>query len=74
LQNIHTVLIENENMLSLTSGLSCSKCNIVYFDHCLFTLLIVNSENGAERREEKGRLKMSKASEKVLKGEVVTKP
>jgi len=34
----------------------------------------VNSENGAERREEKGRLKTSKASEKVLKGEVVTKP
>ncbi len=47
---------------------------MVYFDHCLFTLLIVNSENGAERREEKGRLKMLKASEKVLKGEVVAKP
>jgi hypothetical protein len=34
----------------------------------------VNSEKGAERREEKGRLKMLKASEKVLKGEVVAKP
>ncbi len=74
MQNIHTVLVEKLNMLYLTSRLSCSKCNMVYFDHCLFTLLIVNSEKGAERREEKGRLKMLKASEKVLKGEVVAKP
>ncbi len=74
MQNIRTVLVEKLNILSLTSRLGCSKCNIVYFDHRLFTLFIVNSENGAERREEKGRLKMLKASEKVLKGEVVAKP